>query len=170
MATLSWFLLVALIDPTVGPALGQAPDLNRSPRSADLKIVFWYDRNRPLDTFHYQVYDLRAGEYTPEVDRWIGNVKARFPHYVAYARAIDLSRESGETEKLKTGSAIKNEFVAIGSSYGYPFGAPRSAPSAVVPTRSVRPSRPFHLPVSPSTLSPQPTPFPTPFPYPRPHP
>ena len=33
-----------------------------SSRHADFKVVVWFRRDRPLESFSYQIYDLRKGE------------------------------------------------------------------------------------------------------------
>jgi hypothetical protein len=146
--------------------------------SADLRIVFWYDRARPLDTFQYRVYDLRKHEFTHEVERWLADVRARFPRFEAYTRDVVLSQERGETEKLKTGSVVVREFLVIGSYYGYDFGGfmpgspslspPRRSPSLVNPI--VPPRRPTPPLFSAPGSGPIGNPNPFPYPYPRPHP
>ena len=45
---------------------------------ADFKVVIWYRRDRPLDTFKYQVYDLRKGQYTPAVDAWVQLMRTKY--------------------------------------------------------------------------------------------
>src|SRR5262249_32781724 len=74
------------------PGVGAREAPRPSPLAA-LRIVFWYDRDRPLDTFRYRVYDLRKNEFTPEVERWLADVRARFPRFEAYTRDVILSRE-----------------------------------------------------------------------------
>ena len=137
----------------------------------EIRIVYWFDKGRPLDTFKFQAYDLRKTEFTPDVERWLSATKAKFPAYEVYTRDVDLSRERGETDKLKIGSAIVREFLIVGDQHGYTFG-PYSGPSVgrteVVQPRQMRPitrsGMPPLNPVMPSTSSP------FPFPYPRPHP
>ncbi|MGZ3415554.1 MAG: hypothetical protein ACXVAT_17180, partial [Isosphaeraceae bacterium] len=70
----------------------------------DFKVVVWYRRDRPLDTFKYQVYDVRKGQYTPAVDAWIQLLRTKYPAYDVTIREVDLAREQGETESLKVGS------------------------------------------------------------------
>ena len=49
----------------------------------DFKVVVWYNRDRPLETFKYQIYDVRKGEYTPAVDAWLQLFAPRYKsHYV----------------------------------------------------------------------------------------
>jgi hypothetical protein len=140
-------------------AVGTAPDV---------RIVFWYDRKRPLETFHHQVYNLRKHEYTPAVERWFKRMREQYEGYDAYSRDIVLEREHGDTEKHKIGSAIVREFLIVGSAYGYDFGGFSAAgvtgfhPTPLRPLPRVGIS-PF-IPVAPSV------PFPVPYPYPRPHP
>jgi hypothetical protein len=147
-----------------------------SASASDYRVVFWYDRARPLDTFKYQAYDLRKGQFTPEVERWLALMKEKYPNYNAYTRDIDLTREQGDTEKHKIGSAIVREFVVLGTAHGYDFAgvSPGARPplSAPAMTRSeARPSVFRPMPGSSTPLftpgtSPPPT-FPVPFPFPR---
>jgi hypothetical protein len=140
----------------------------------DVRIVFWYDRKRPLETFRHQVYDLRKHEYTPAVERWFKRMRERYEGYDAYSRDIVVEREHGDTEKHKIGSAIVREFLVVGSAYGYDFGgfaAGGSRGPGGVSSFHPTPSRPLprvgtspFIPVAPSV------PFPVPYPYPRPHP
>lgn len=141
----------------------------------EIRVLFWYDRGRPLDTFKFQAYDLRKQEFTPEVARWLNATRDGFPSYKAYARDIDLSRERGETDKLKIGSAITREFLGLGARYGYDFGgstgtgagsdsASRQAARSALPRPITRPGAAPYKPAE----SAAPSPFPVP--YPRPHP
>ena len=57
------------------PAVPRVPT---SPR-ADYKVVIWYRQDRPLDTFKYQIYDVRKGEYTPAVDAWLELMRIEAP-------------------------------------------------------------------------------------------
>jgi hypothetical protein len=141
----------------------------RGAEGADIRIVFWFDRARPLDTFKFQSYDLRKKEFTPDVERWLAVMKKDYPGYDAYTRDIDLARERGQTDNLKIGSAILREFYLLGDRNGYTFLAPpprlpaatRSAPMPMLPRVGPSPPRSFEPASSPS---------PFPVPYPRPHP
>jgi hypothetical protein len=177
MQTLSLLFLIALAQPpaperatTANPASGPAKPI------ADLKIAFWYDRNRPLDTFRYQVYDLAKGEDSPELDRWMKTIRDRFPSYSAYTREFDLSRVHGDTRNHKIGTAIQSEFLAVGTAHGYDFGGYVPGVDRL-PSASPRPFRPFPvrpLPTprgrTPELPGPPSSRFPVPIPYPRPHP
>jgi hypothetical protein len=114
--------------------------LSTSAPAADMRIVFWYDRARPLDTFKFQSYDLRKHQYTPEVERWATMTRQKYPGFEVYTRDVDLTREVGQTDNLKIGSAITREFMVLGARHG-PTG---------------------------TATSPAWSPFPVP--YPRPHP
>ena len=77
-----------------------------APVQPDVKIAVWYRRDRPLDTFKYQVYDLRKGEYTRAVDDWLTFLRTRYPAYQVHIRDVVLAREKGATEALRVGSVI----------------------------------------------------------------
>ena len=148
---------------------------------ADFKIVYWYDRKRPLDTFHHQAYDLRKGEFTPGVESWLAMMKRDFPDYAAYARPLALSAQEGENDNYKIGDAVVQEFLVIAAQSGINLGgyvprSPSSSPTYRAPLSSYPPGsgsftpRPFRGvgSQSPTSVSPPLTPFP--IPYPRPHP
>lgn len=140
----------------------------------DLRIVFWYERARPLDTFHYQVYDMRKGEYTAAVDRWLSSVARDYPGFAAYVREVSLARELGANDRLRTGSAILREFLALQAELGGDIGpsaggltqpAPPGMRPASRPSQGLTSRPPAGLDLSPAVNM---SPFP--FPYPRPHP
>ena len=81
--------------------------------------MVWYRRDGPLDTFKYQVYDVRKGQYTPAVDVWIQLLRTKYPAYDVMIREVDLTREQGETESLKVGSVVKRELPGRRSSRGH---------------------------------------------------
>jgi hypothetical protein len=175
------FLLVASGAGTGAAALQDsmlAPPATSS-RQADFKIVIWYRHDRPLDTFRYQIYDLRKGQYTKAVDDWLTVMHTRFPAYDAVMRDVDLGREKGETESLKVGSIIRQELLAAAALEGvFIGGAAGGQPLSRIP-RIGLPPRP-ELMGRPSLLGPRAAPpidlnppqpsFPVPVPYPRPHP
>jgi hypothetical protein len=158
--------------PTTKPAL--------VPARSDFKVIIWFRRDQPLQTFKYQVYDVRKGEYTPAVDTWLELMRTKYRGYEVTVRDVDLTREKGQTEALKVGSVIKRELMAVASLEGIFIGegvsggltrsltpwpglpAPLGGASPAM-TRALRPSRAIEL------NSPSPT-FPVPMPYPRPHP
>src|SRR4051794_22545599 len=150
-----------------------------SPR-ADYRVVVWYRRDRPLDTFKYQTYDMRKGEYTPAVDAWLELMRSKHPAYLVAVRDVDLSRERGATESLKVGSVIMRELTAAASLEGIVVGgpvggglsrplAPRPGLSAP-PTITAQPCSPTMGPARSVDLDPPPYTYPIPVPYPRPHP
>ena len=140
-------------------------------RPPDLKIAFWYDRSRPLETFRYQVYDLRKHEFSQSVIDWLELLEQRFPRYDAYIRNVRLSGGPEKAEKLEIGDAIVREFLVVGTAHGYDFSGvsvgsmarPSSSKSA---SRSVRVRTPVFRPDGAS--GPGGAPFPFPFPRPRP--
>lgn len=175
---------LSLIAVTTGPGAeptrtsratgaSRQPAASRAPTSPELRIAYWYDRRRPLQTFRHQVYDLRRKEYTPEVDRWLALVRERYPGYEAYVRDVSLAKLRGDTENHKIGAAVVDEFLFVGVQHGYDFGPVPGGPSRLGLSATGRPGSPLQaLPRVGSTQplsSPMP-PFPVPIPYPRPHP
>ncbi|MGC8644080.1 MAG: hypothetical protein ACP5XB_29825 [Isosphaeraceae bacterium] len=145
------------------------------PAHADLKVAIWYRRDRPLDTFKYQVYDLRKGEYTAAVEEWLALMQSKYTTYVVAIRDVDLAHEKGETEKLKVGSVVKRDLLAAAAIEGVFLGEPARPvpPRAGLPPRSELPGQAarFHPGSSgPINLNPPRPSFPVPMPYPRPHP
>ena len=141
-------------------ALGAAAPQARSPappsaasRHAEFKVAIWYRRDRPLDTFRYQIYDLRKGEYTGAVDDWLTLMRTRFPGYESVVRDVDLSREKGETESLKVGSIIRQELLAAAALEGVFIGGAAGGPSLSRGPRLGLPPRP-ELMGRPSPLGP----------------
>ena len=175
-------LVLALLD--VVPASGFGPgEAARGPRTgqttkplpsrADFAVLVWYRRDNPLETFQYQIYDVRTGEYTEVVDHWVREIRTKYPAYLVLVRPVDLSREAGQTEKLKVGSVIHRELLVAAAASGVVLGEPLnlspgpSAGQGQAP-RVNRPSSPFGG--DRSYLNPRPPSFPVPLPYPRPHP
>src|SRR6516165_1857113 len=78
-----------------------------SSRHADFKVVVWFRRDRPLESFSYQIYDLRKGEYSPAVDDWVQLMRTKYPGYYLAIRDVRLEDEKGETELLKVGAVVK---------------------------------------------------------------
>lgn len=139
--------------------------------AADVRIVFWYDRSRPLDTFRYQVYDLGRGQYTPAVDDWLGLLHRDYPAYAAYARDFDLSRGPEDTRAHRTGAAIVREFLAVGLEHGYDFsGVPPGAGAPPIALRALHALPRLRLAPAPNLQPPSFGQAPFPIPYPRPHP
>ena len=112
---------------------------------------------------------MRKGEYTPAVDDWLTVMRAKHPNYLVVVRSVNLSRERGETEKLKVGSVIYRELMIAAAQAGVVLGAPvnigpgpyagqNQSPSV---TRMPAPDRRF--------LNPNPTRYPVNV-YPRPDP
>jgi hypothetical protein len=143
----------------------------------DFQVAFWYQRRDPLNTFSFQVYDVRKGEYNPvAVAAWLGRMAREYPGYKAYVHEVRVS--PGEEPRRKVASVIIAEHILTGGpnggfglhsvpgvfSRGLDFGFMGQAPI----------SRPFRsLPAvggSPPTLPTIPYSFPFPYPYPRPHP
>jgi hypothetical protein len=169
-------LLLSLLFPVcLLPAVARADD---PPARADFKIVVWYHRDRPLDTFKYQVYDLRKGEYTRAVDDWLLLMKTRYPGYVVHVRDVELAREKGATETMRVGSVIHRELLAAAAMEGIFLGD--SLPRVVSPRPGARMPPTPRFPGASSfpsigasgavDLNPPRPSFPVPVPFPRPHP
>jgi hypothetical protein len=154
-------------------------------QAQDYRVVIWFDKSRPIETFRYQAYDLRANQYTKAVEDWLRLIASRYPGYQAYTRDVDLAQERGATDAQKVGSAMVRDLMAAAAYYGgVEFGGPRRI-TGVGPSPTPRPSAPGPLMPSippqpfgsigranfpPVDLSPLSPPFPVPIPYPRPHP
>ncbi|MGA7501537.1 MAG: hypothetical protein WBX00_32810 [Isosphaeraceae bacterium] len=177
---------IALLAIACSTAGASGPQANLSDRPAatpgltDFKVVVWYRRAQPLDTFKYQVYDLRKGQYTPAVDVWIQLLRTKYPGYDVTIREVDLAREQGETESLKVGSVIKHELMAAAALEGIVIGdtVPGLQVRTIVPRTGLPAAqgmigRPAPLGASfrgSNELNPPGPSFPVPVPYPRPHP
>jgi hypothetical protein len=137
-------------------------------------VLVWYARAHPLDSFQYQVYDVRKGEYTPAVDTWIALVRKEYLAFVLITRDVDLRYERGDTEALKVGSVVTRDLLAAAAIAGVVTNAGRS----IGPGPRARESG-LRTPLMPGRgpagargidLNPSRMPFPVPYPYPRPHP
>ncbi len=164
------------------PSQADPPGQSVTPASKhlDFKVVVWYRRDRPLETFQSQEYDVRKGQYTPAVEQWLELMKTRYPGYVLIVRNVDLEHERGATEGLRVGAVIKRELMAAAALEGVVVGAPapglnlRSSNSLAGKGGSTAPPGAF-TPLGASrsgslNLGPTGPSFPVPMPYPRPHP
>jgi hypothetical protein len=181
MRSATWPVLLLLAASPRAVFATSSPQGDPPPAPAatpEYRVAVWYDRARPLDSFRYQVYDLRKGEYTRAVDDWVALLQARFPGYEVRVRDVFLAREKGATEKLRVGSVLNRELLAAAASEGIVPGEslrPRGIerPDAVLRLLPRMPG-PRLLPglVSSGRIDhgPPPPSFPVPVPYPRPHP
>src|SRR5271157_1031279 len=176
-------VLLAIACSTAGATGPQANPPGRTaatPGHTDFKVVLWYRRDRPLDTFKYQVYDLRKDQYTRAVDAWLQLLRTKYPAYDVMIREVDLAREEGETESLKVGSVIKREILAAAAIEGIVLGdtAPGLQVRTIAPRTGLPPTPGMIVRPSPlgsgfrgsNELNPPGPSFPVPVPYPRPHP
>ena len=176
-------VLLAIVCSSAGATGPQTSPAGRpaaTPNHTDFKVVVWYRSDGPLETFKYQVYDLRKGQYTPAVDAWVQLMHTKYTAYHVASREVDLAHEKGETEMLKVGSVVKRELMAAAALEGIVIGdaVPGFQGSTITPRTG--------LPASPGMIG-RPTPlgssfrgsnelnppgpsFPFPVPYPRPHP
>jgi hypothetical protein len=168
-------ILLAATPATLVAAVGQpvASPGPAKPAHADYKIAVWYRRDRPLETFRYQIYDVRKGEYSRAVEDWLGVMQSKYTLYVAAVRDVDLAREKGETELLKVGSVIKRDLLAAAAIEGVFLGEPVArapARQGGLPSRPELGGRPSPLGSANSgriDLNPPGPSFPMPVPYPR---
>jgi hypothetical protein len=164
----------ALAALVTGSGPGEAAFRQRAatPR-ADFRVLVWYSKTDPLGSFQYQIYDLRKHEDSPAIDRWLSELAAHYPNYVAISRRVDLTSEKGETEALKVGSVVLRELTVAAGMAGVPMGGSLDGrlriPQTPAPGAASRASRTFNRP-SPIDLGPSAPSFPVPMPYPRPHP
>ena len=175
------FLLIAALQSGTGSFAQTAPPKpDAGAGSADFRVVVWYRRDQPLDTFKYQAYDQRKGEYTPAVDDWITLLRTKYPAYQVRVRDVFLDREKGATEALKVGSVIHEELLGAAAFQGVFLGTPTLRPPArpLIPRTEVqalpavlgRPAPPGAAFPNRGYLNPPAPSFPVPVPYPRPHP
>ena len=101
-----------------------APTIKAFPKGTDFVVLVWYRRDDPLGTFEHQFYDVRKGEYTSGVDDWLRLMRTKYADYLVVVRPVNLSRERGETEKLKVGSVIHRELMIAAARSGVVVGAP----------------------------------------------
>ncbi len=124
-------LALAIASPALACGPGEAaggrrpgPSIKVFPKGTDFIVLVWYRRNDPLGTFEHQFYDVRKGEYTPAVDDWLTVMRTKHPNYLVVVRPVNLSRERGETDKLKVGSVIYRELMIAAAQSGVVLGAP----------------------------------------------
>jgi hypothetical protein len=164
--------------PQTNPPAQTAP----TPHGADFVVAIWYRRDQPLDTFKYQIYDARKGQYTKAVDEWLALMRAKYPSYAVIMRTVKLDEEAGQTESLKVGSVIKRELLAAAALQGVflgeagrgglprsflPWSGIQTGPAPILRPSAARPAFPG---AGVSNLNAPGPSFPVPMPYPRPHP
>jgi hypothetical protein len=139
----SMVLMLASASPALAFGPGEAaggrrpdPTARTAPGNADYQVVIWYRRDDPLGTFQEQAYDARKGEYTKAVEDWVRDTRARYPAYLVLVRAVDLTRERGESEKLKVGSVIYRELMIAAAATGIFLGAPTNISISAAPSAS----------------------------------
>lgn len=168
-----------LASASLSAAAGQGQAQPDAPSRVDYKVAFWYRRDRPIETFQYQVYDVRKGEYTKAVDDWTNMMRTKYPGYEVAVRAVNLEQEQGPNETRKVGAVVHRELLAAAAEVGVfvgPLGnSARSLPTYQSPDVLGRmgPARvvPPYSPLGPMfNQNAAPRGFPVPMPYPRPHP
>jgi hypothetical protein len=124
-ALFSVILSMAAPSPALAFGPGEAAGSPRpGPTRADFIVLIWYRRDDPLGTFQHQTYDVRKGQYTRDVDDWVRDARANHPSYTVRVRPVDLSRERGETEKLRVGSVIYRDLLSVAAGSGVMLEAP----------------------------------------------
>jgi hypothetical protein len=158
----------------------------------DYKVVFWYRRADPLSSMRDQVYDVRKGQYTATVAKWLEMMLAAHPDYDAYAKDFRVDPEQAATEKKQLATMVLQEYLAKGGPgngcgvrdeqgiYGHgglsSLTAPRRSPGLTEPafrSDASAYSRGSGFMNSPGANRPAPIavpPGPFPYPYARPHP
>jgi hypothetical protein len=156
------------------------------PAASVYKLVIWYDRIRPFDSFQYRTYNVTRGQYTKAVDDWIALMERDFPRYTVTVRELTIA--AGDSAK-KIAAAVENEKLVLakyilqkyaigqerrrtGYQSGYRgVGTPLAAERKTNRTPFENPI-PNHFPAlgSAGTTPPSGYPFPNPWPYPRPRP
>jgi hypothetical protein len=181
LAAVSLTIAIAAVPPAFGVGPGEAGGGHRPARTSgpflagtDYVVLIWYRGDNALETFQYQAYDIRKGEYTPAVDEWLELMRTKHPRHIVLVREVDVDRVRGETEKLKVGSVIHRELLIAAAQSGVVLGAPlRIGPG---PSATQRPTpRAGTLTEMPgaggaSIINPVQGTSPFPVPYPRPHP
>lgn len=181
-APLVWIALGFASIALSGPAWADGEGEGAPAAKVDYKVVVWYRKSDPIDTFEYQTYDMRKDEYTPAVDDWLELMRTRYPNYKVVVRDVDISRETGPTETRKVGSVVYRELLSAAAAQGVFVG--QEAPPLKLPklpqrprflSEPVLPRGPFpgygYSPILPMFYqNPLPAGFPVPMPYPRPHP
>lgn len=158
--------------------------------AADVLVAVYFDRSDPRSTFRWQAYDLRRGEFTPEVDAWLARVRGDYPHYRAYLLDVTLADWPGSTPGERLAAAVESERLGATLTHlrAREDVPARPAPEGYAPIQfSFGPSPPelrdlaiglpaayrrdFGPPLGASGAMASPSaPFPVPMPYPRPHP
>jgi hypothetical protein len=183
-------LLAAFLIATGTPSRADLAPPAEAPAAtgaAAIKLVLWYDRARPFETFRFRAYDLGKGEYTKAVDDWMALMERSYPGYTVAVR--DLPAMEGdpagriaaavEDEKLALARLILEKY-SMGSprrnlTYGSGYSGFSWSPQSSVLNRNVSPfanaiPRSLYPLGAAHTVPSQPYLFPTPMPYPRPHP
>ena len=107
-ALLAGFLLATGIRSRaeLAPAPGTAP----SAGTPAIKLVIWYDRALPFETFRYRAYDIRKGQYTKAVDNWMALMERSYRGYTVLVR--DLQVAEGDSAG-RIAAAVEDERLAL---------------------------------------------------------
>jgi hypothetical protein len=156
------------------------------------KVVVWYERKRPFETFQHRAYDVSKGEYTWKVDDWVEMVGREYPGYDVNVQEVVIGGGDPATE---VASVVGEEKLRLARIILQKYGVRRGGLATAGAGRSRSNRSPFRhevfKPVAPlgsasvtrfpalgasGTSSPYPMRSaggflsPNPFPYPRPHP
>lgn len=159
--------------PTSRPAAEKAIDTTREP---DFKIVCWFKRSNPVNTFQSMTYDVGKGQYTAKVDEWLEMMHEHFPNYRAYVKPVWLKTKDPVALEETLAGVVRHERLMAGgedADYIPPNATFISASVGYEPSAARTTGGTRTIPGSsggPAAFVPQPYSFPNPYPYVRPHP
>ena len=176
--TISGLLCRAAERPDAGPP--------PPPASSVYKLLIWYDRTHPFDSFQSRAYNITRGQYTKAVDDWMALMHRDYPRYTIVVHELTVAGGDAdgkiaaavEDEKLALAKQILRKY-GIGDEWrrpGYRSGymgiwAPPAAERRPGPTPFESPIPNRFPPLGSARMTPAPGYlFPNPWPYPRPHP
>jgi len=184
--------IVLLVGSLIAIGVRSRADLPEAPQpeaagTAVFKLVIWYDRSRPFETYRYRAYNLGKGEYTKAVGDWMALMERSYPGYTVLVREVAVT-EGDPADKVT--AAVADEKLALAKSimqangfgvpgrrseYGSGYSGLSWSPQTTAPRRdasSFKNATPGSFsPLGAAHTVPSPTyPFPNPMPYPRPHP
>ncbi|WP_406697222.1 hypothetical protein V5E97_00160 [Singulisphaera sp. Ch08] len=181
--TVGLLLAQALVTSPV-LAQNQVSKPGESAARSEYKVAFWYDRNQPVSTFRYQIYDLGKKQFDPQtVGRWLELIQSRFPDHKAFLKEFSIAQGAGKDEQAVLLEKIEQEKQIVVERYRRALSNEVYRPtnfgrlmhpsiSGYNPARSTK-RYSFGSPVGGSSgtdYGPSSPTYPTPYPYPRPHP
>lgn len=165
-------------EPSPLSAAGAAAEkkATEAPSKPDFKLVCWFKRSNPVNTFQCMPYNVGKGQYTAKVDEWLEMMHEHFPNYRAYVKPVWIStKEHVDVEETLAGVIRHERMMAGGEDVDYiPQNSTiLSASVGYEPSATQANRGSMTIPGSgggAAAYVPQPYPFPNPFPYTRPHP